>query len=278
MAKWPPLAAVGSALIVALLAAGLLTSLTPRADAEGTCETGSATLDSAELDMLRLHNEMRAQNGLSPLVLSPGLSQMAAWKSGDASADGSGFTHTDTLGRGPTQRAADCGYPGDAAENIAYGFPTVAATFDAWMKSSGHKTNILMSYYTMIGIGRVGDRWTVNFGLVDDNARAASMQAPAPAAPIPPTPVPAAPTVIPEPGEWLPAGATLVTYEGPPMPVGEAVASLGENLRFVYAFNESTGKWQRYAPGRPRYVNSLQYLTTGAQYFVGVRDDARWTW
>jgi len=281
----PPLAAVASALIAALMIAALVDGWTSRADAAGNCDTASAALDSAELEMLRLHNETRAANGLSPLVLSPGLSRMAAWKSEDSSASGPGFSHTDSLGRGPSVRSRDCGYPADAAENIAYGFADAAATFDVWMKSPGHKANILMSYYTMIGIGRDGDRWTVDFGLHDDSGSTAAFQAPALAPPSPtptatpfvPTPVP--PTPTPVVGTWLTSrGATLVTYEGPSMPVAEAVAALGDNLRFVYAFDADSGTWQRYAPGRPRYVNSLVYMNSGEEYFIGVHDGALWPW
>ena len=50
-------------------------------------------------------------------------------------------------------------------ENIAYGYPNGTATVNAWMKSSGHRKNILKSVYRQIGVGAYQDedgRWWVS--------------------------------------------------------------------------------------------------------------------
>ena len=50
-------------------------------------------------------------------------------------------------------------------ENIAYGFSSGQSVVAAWMKSTGHKANILNSYYRVIGVGAYQDtrgRWWVS--------------------------------------------------------------------------------------------------------------------
>ena len=54
-----------------------------------------------------------------------------------------------------------------AAENVAWGQQTPAAVMTDWMKSSGHRTNILNCSYTEIGVGVAtsnGPYWTQDFG------------------------------------------------------------------------------------------------------------------
>ncbi len=139
------------------------------AHATTNCDTSTAANDGAELTMLQLVNAARAAQGAHPLVLSPNLNRMAAWKSEDSSAVPPAFDHVDSLGRSPFERATDCGYASGAAENIAYGYSSAQATFDAWMQSAGHKANILNPGYVAIGIGHSGNAWTMNFGFVDDS-------------------------------------------------------------------------------------------------------------
>jgi len=42
-------------------------------------------------------------------------------------------------------------------ENIAYGFPSGKGVVGAWMKSSGHRANILRGSYRLMGVGAVRD-------------------------------------------------------------------------------------------------------------------------
>ena len=245
--------------------------------AQGACSPSSGALDAAEQQMIDIHNAVRAANGLGPLRYSPALSTAAAMKSEDASSSPAtgNFSHTDTLGRGPSERAAACGYPGQAAENIAYGYASAQATFDAWMASPGHRQNILMSYYTTIGVGRVGDRWTVDYGIVDDGgAPAASAPAPAPAAAAPAAPPPPPP---PPPGIQLPAGTSLVTYGGSGGWTADLFAEVADRLLFVYRYDPARGEWLRYHPGAESWVNSLAWMEPGA-YYVGMSSGGAVHW
>jgi len=153
-------------------ASSMAWSIHPRtAGALTNCDTSTAVLDAPELEVVALFNQARAQQGLPALKVSPALSRAAAWKSADPSATGSGgyaFSHTDSLGRLPSARARDCGYPGGAGENIAWGFGSAQSVFNAWMGSAGHRAAILGNYQ-VVGIGQVGSAWTAKFGTVDDS-------------------------------------------------------------------------------------------------------------
>lgn len=166
------------------------------------CDTGTAALDAQEQQVIELFNQARAQSGLAPYKVSPNLNRAAAWKSADPSATGSGgyaFSHTDSLGRMPSQRAQDCGYGGGAAENIAYGFGSAESVVNAWLNSPGHRAAILGGY-KVVGVGRAGSAWTANFGMLDDSSSPVSV---APthtptALPTPsPTPIPTPPPIVP---------------------------------------------------------------------------------
>jgi uncharacterized protein YkwD len=59
--------------------------------------------------------------------------------------------------------ADDCGLS-RAGENVAYGFPTGrSVVLDGWMKSAGHRANILNRDYRQMGIGarKAGGTWYV---------------------------------------------------------------------------------------------------------------------
>lgn len=138
-----------------------------------TADTGQ---DAEEQAFLGLINQYRAQNGLSALSVSTNLSRMASWHGGDMGAKNY-FSHTDSLGRSPSTRAIDCGYPAGAGENIAAGtvWSTASAAFNAWKGSAGHNANMLNGSYRQIGIARVytagstyGWYWVTDFGTVND--------------------------------------------------------------------------------------------------------------
>ncbi len=168
---------LGATLAAIAFATVLITASPLPARALMNCDTNGAGLSGPEQEMFNLINAARAEEGLTPLILSPALTRSSAWKSEDRSAWGTTpsdplFSHQDSLGRMPSPRANDCGFPAEAAENIAYGWGGAKATFDAWMSSPGHRANILMSYYVTVGIGEYNDRWTADFGIYNDGAPA----------------------------------------------------------------------------------------------------------
>jgi hypothetical protein len=254
------------------------------------CTTTEDGLNADELQMLSLINNARASAGVPALKPSPNLNRAAAWKSTDQTTK-STLSHTDSLGRLPSARASDCGYPGGAAENIAWGFPDVQATFNAWMSSSGHKANILNATYVGIGLGEHGSSWTTDFGFVDDSGSTAPPVTTAPPTntarptntPLPTsTPLPTAtPTEAAAPSGItmeLAAGVNIVTYGGPRQPVATALTSIRWSVIEVYAWDSSAGSWQRYTPSGPGYVNSFTSFEPGRVYYLRMSSAATWSY
>ena len=144
----------------------------PSPTAISTPTPTSGTLDAEESAFLNLINNYRQTNGLAPLKLNTTLTTASKWMSQDM-ASKNYFSHTDSLGRDPFQRMAAFGYTANTSkgENIAAGYQTATAVFDAWKASAGHNANMLSSSYTVIGIGRAYDArstygwyWTTDFG------------------------------------------------------------------------------------------------------------------
>ncbi|WP_087926068.1 CAP domain-containing protein [Streptomyces albireticuli] len=118
--------------------------------------------------ILALVNEERAKAGLTPLVASHRLSVLAQSFSDDMARRGF-FSHTDPDGRTPWDRAAKRGIGNLGGENIARGHPDARAVMEAWMRSTGHRANILNRAYRTLGIGvnlngANGPWWTQDFG------------------------------------------------------------------------------------------------------------------
>lgn len=281
-----PLAIAAGILVFALATAGLPLPRAFPASALVNCDTSAEGLTSSELEMFSLINAEREKAGVPPLKLSQALNRAAAWKSADSSASGQGLSHQDSLGRMPSARARDCGYPGGAAENIAYGFPSAAATLAAWMGSPGHRANILHTGYAVIGIGQQGPAWTTNFGFTDDSGSTApppaTATATATATQVPPTATPTAtptqPPVFPAAGVRmeLDTGVNLVTFAGVQQPAANALRSLEGRLKAVYEWNAGAGRWEKYVPGSPSYVSTFTTLGPGRVYLLELTAPGEW--
>ena len=118
-----------------------------------------------EEEVIRLVNEVRAQNGLGTLEADWELSRVARYKSQDMK-DNKYFSHTSPVYGSPFEMIRNFGISyRSAGENIAKGQTTPEAVFNAWMNSSGHRANILNASYTKIGVGYVaeGNYWTQMF-------------------------------------------------------------------------------------------------------------------
>ncbi|MEV1049393.1 CAP domain-containing protein [Streptomyces sp. NPDC049916] len=142
-------------------------SKTPAAPTPTKKPTPSPTDATARSEVLALVNQERAKAGCSPLSTSAPLTSLAQNFSEDMAARGF-FDHTDPDGDSPWDRAAQAGVQGLAAENIARGQADARAVMEGWMKSDGHRANILNCDYKTIGIGvhegSGGPWWVQNFG------------------------------------------------------------------------------------------------------------------
>jgi uncharacterized protein YkwD len=137
--------------------------------------TGAAPeLDAGELQLLDLINGYRAQNGLAPLVTDARLNASADWFANDMANDNywaSNHRDNEDPPRSPGQRAAAFGFNAPVGENLAAGYVTPQAAFDAWRGSAGHNANMLGNYVG-IGIGvaynagsNFGWYWVTDFAL-----------------------------------------------------------------------------------------------------------------
>lgn len=125
----------------------------------------NSKVQNYENEVIRLVNEERAKNGLSPLKADWQLSRVARFKSQDMK-DKKYFSHQSPTYGSPFEMIKNFGISFKAAgENIAYGYKTPQAVVNSWMNSSGHRANILNSTYNKIGVGYVesGNYWTQMF-------------------------------------------------------------------------------------------------------------------
>ena len=101
--------------------------------------------------LLELHNVERQKYGLSSLQANQALEKAAQshalWMSEHKS-----LTHFPPQG-GPSDRVKAFGYTGPVGENIAWNYTNERDVFDGWMRSSGHRANILGSRWVNVGFG-----------------------------------------------------------------------------------------------------------------------------
>lgn len=130
-----------------------------------TIPTTDSNVTAYEQEVIRLVNEIRAENGLKALTYDWELSRVARIKSQDMK-DNNYFAHNSPVYGTPFQMIRNFGISyRTAGENIAKGYRTPQAVVDGWMNSSGHRANILSSSFTKIGVGYVssGNYWTQMF-------------------------------------------------------------------------------------------------------------------
>lgn len=131
------------------------------AGASGAAQASSAAIERLQtLDqaLLARTNQVRADNGLQPLVLSPALSRSAAFHS-RSMLEGGFFAHESKDGTPFASRVkrfySPAGYSlWSAGENLLYGSPTpeAAAAVDAWLNSPPHRRNMLDPDWREVGI------------------------------------------------------------------------------------------------------------------------------
>lgn len=115
--------------------------------------------------VVNLTNQERAKAGLKALQIDTKLTQSAQAKSQDMK-NKNYFSHTSLTYGSPFDQMKSMGITyKSAAENIAMGQRNAAEVVDAWMKSPGHKANIMNGSFTHIGVGLSdsGYYWTQQF-------------------------------------------------------------------------------------------------------------------
>jgi len=190
--------------------------------------------EQALLDLINAH---RVDNGLSPLSISPTLTDAGQWMANDLATANQGCSwdssaeptcHTDSLGRDPFQRMADFGYNYNAwkGENLAAGSDTPQLTFQLWRDSPGHNANMLNANFVTVGLAKAygadssyGWYWAAEFGGYDEGGSPPPTSTPEPTLTPEPSPTsPPEPTLTPEPSPTSPPEPTLTPEPSPTSP------------------------------------------------------------
>lgn len=107
-------------------------------------------------DILVYINQFRVRHGLPKLHLNPLLSKEASQHSADMAAHRIAFGHDGFAQRLAHLQKKILSAQG-GAENVAYNYKTAKIVAEGWIKSPGHRRNIL-GRYNETGIGIVRDK------------------------------------------------------------------------------------------------------------------------
>ena len=122
----------------------------------------SVTFDARQI--VALTNESRRRAGLPPVVVDERLMAAARAKLFDM-LKRDYFAHRTPDGRQPWAFMQAAGYRYQmAAENLARGYDDEPEVQQAWMKSHGHRANILNPRFTEIGVADANGIVVVMFG------------------------------------------------------------------------------------------------------------------
>lgn len=141
--------------------AGLMAG--PLKDTEVTdCDGRVVVLDGRKAELLRLHNEARAENGAVPLCVQRNLMHSAQGHAEDM-LERDFYAHETPEGLTPADRISRAGYPcatcGENNNRVGgiYGEQPDAedlrAAFEGWMESPGHRENLLNPDFREVGFG-----------------------------------------------------------------------------------------------------------------------------
>ena len=117
-------------------------------------QAAAPTTVQLQSDIVYWTNQHRVKNGCAKLRLDANLARAArthsAWMAKTAK-----FSHTGSGGSTFIARSKAAGYASALSENIAWGYRDGAAVVNAWMKSPGHRANILNCRAKAVGVGAV---------------------------------------------------------------------------------------------------------------------------
>ena len=125
------------------------------------CDGRMVSLDGREAELLRLHNEARAEHGVGPLCVQRNL-MVAAQGHAEDMIRRDFYAHETPEGLTPGDRITRAGYPfatyGENNNRVSggYGGPgrgELREAFEGWMESPGHRENLLNPAFREVGIG-----------------------------------------------------------------------------------------------------------------------------
>ncbi|WP_328475400.1 CAP domain-containing protein [Actinoplanes sp. NBC_00393] len=152
------------AVLLAPAAVGAATMIA--SPAEAAPAKVSETVLQTEIN--RLINVQRTSHGCAALKVDAKLTTAARGHSAWMAQTGK-FSHAGRGGSNFAVRSKAAGYARPSAENIAWGYRSAEQVVSGWMKSPGHRTNILNCKSKTVGVGAVyaangTPYYTQNFG------------------------------------------------------------------------------------------------------------------
>jgi uncharacterized protein YkwD len=169
-----------------------------------------------EQEFLTLINNYRAQKGLGKLAMSQTLGAAAQHHALDMATTNT-LSHTLSDGTTWLENIINYGYPyGYRSENIAWGYGSAQAVFDAWKASAGHDANMSNGAFGAIGIRRVYDAsapyryyWVTTFGSQLDTPAVLCGSTTQPTATSTPKPATPTATTTPKPATTVPTATAV---------------------------------------------------------------------
>lgn len=142
----------------AVAAAIVLASVAPVSAAENKAQPKQEDKSADKFgwrarEVLKLVNIERAKHGRRPLRLAERCQRQADKRAKEICGR---FNHKGAF--------SGLGHYRNMGENIAKGQKTPGAVVRAWMRSKGHRANILSPRYTDLGVGFHRGRWVQTFG------------------------------------------------------------------------------------------------------------------
>ena len=123
---------------------------TPTATPTPSPEEIAANAEKMAKEVIRLTNIERRKYGLTELKYHAKLQQAAMTRAKELEIK---YSHERPDGRDSGTAAFEAGVGNPGGENIGAGFTKLEAVVKAWMDSDGHRTTMLQSHYTHIGVG-----------------------------------------------------------------------------------------------------------------------------
>ena len=113
--------------------------------------TSTTTMES---DIVFWTNHQRVKAGCKALTVNGSLTKAGRVHSAWMARTGT-FSHVGNGGSTFDARIRSAGYSKPSAENIAWGYRSGSDVVNAWMKSPGHRTNMLNCASKTVGVGAV---------------------------------------------------------------------------------------------------------------------------
>lgn len=150
-----------------LIAATALTLMAHGAAAANACALPAGVNQMAS-EIAAGVNANRKANGLQPLAYNKRLAQAAMTHACDMGANNI-QGHRGSNGSNSQARVRAAGYRDcTVAENVGWGFPKSSQIITGWMRSAGHRSNVLHPRVTEMGIGITngakGPNWVLVVG------------------------------------------------------------------------------------------------------------------